>query len=278
MPLVEKTIRIRLFPTPEQNQVLKRWFGTARWTYNRCLDAVKRRGVKRSKKTLRAECLNRDAFEGTNLIWVLETLYDVRDEAMNDVLKAYQTNFAKRQKNPEHNFEVYCRCKKKSTQEAIVIHSKHYNKRGGAYADLFRNMKSHESLPREIRYDARLTRSNKLGHYYLCIPQLLERSPEIQGPVFTEEARRQRGAVVVALDPGVRTFQTCYYPSGRTIDWGAKDVDSIYRLCYGLDKLQSKWSQQSVRHASRHRMRKAGARIRLKIRHLIDELHKRLTK
>ena len=53
---------------------------------------------------------------------------------------------------------------------------------------------------------------------------------------------------------------------------------SIYRLCYTLDKLQSKWSQKTVRHASRYRMRKAAVRIRLKIRNLVDELHKRLVK
>ena len=277
-------IRIRLYPTPEQDTVLKQWFGTARWTYNRCLDEGKRRGIKRQltqqRSALRAACLNRDAFEGKeDLKWVLDTPYDVRDEAMNDLLKAYQTNFAKLGKNPEHTFEVRFRSKKRSTQEAIVIHSKHYNRKRGIYADLFRSMRSHEPLPNEIQYDARLTRTNKLGHYYLCLPQPLEVRPESQGPQFSEEARHAYGAGVVALDPGVRTFQTCYDPSGRIVEWGAKDIGRIYRLCHAHDKLQSKWSQQkSVRHASRYRMRKAAARIRLKIRNLVDELHKRLAK
>src|SRR5690606_20335361 len=106
-PPAGKVIRIRLYPTPEQDTVLKQWFGTARWTYNRCLDEVKRCGIERSKTALRAACLNRDAFEGKeDLKWVLDTPYDVRDEAMNDLLKAYQTNFAKCRKNPGHTFEV----------------------------------------------------------------------------------------------------------------------------------------------------------------------------
>src|SRR5690606_33901379 len=109
------------------------WFGTARWTYNRCLDEVKRCGIERQltqqRTALRAAFLNRDAFERKeDLKWVLNTPYDVRDEAMNDLLKAYQTNFAKLGKNPAHIFEVRFRSKKKSTQEAIVIHSKHYNR------------------------------------------------------------------------------------------------------------------------------------------------------
>ena len=59
---------------------------------------------------------------------------------------------------------------------------------------------------------------------------------------------------------------------------GAKDVDRIYCLCYTLDKLQSKWPQKSVRHPSCTRMRKVAARIRLKIRNLVDNLHKHLAK
>ena len=41
-----KTMKIRLFPNKEQDRVLRRWFGTARWTYNRCLEAVKNNRMK----------------------------------------------------------------------------------------------------------------------------------------------------------------------------------------------------------------------------------------
>jgi len=44
---------IRLFPTQEERLKLRRWIGTARWTYNQCLSAVKK-GVNRNKKDLRA--------------------------------------------------------------------------------------------------------------------------------------------------------------------------------------------------------------------------------
>ena len=87
-----------------------------------------------------------------------------------------------------------------------------------------------------------------------------------------------RGSEVIALDPGVRTFQTCYDPSGLVVEWGAKDLARIYRLCHALDDLQSRWSQPDIKHHKRYRMRKAAARIRRKIRNLIDDLHKRLAK
>ena len=89
-----KTQRIRLFPTQEEKSKLKHWMGTARWTYNRCLVAVEKEGIERTKKALRAQCLNAANFNNTELQWVLETPYDIRDEAMNDLLKSYSSNFA----------------------------------------------------------------------------------------------------------------------------------------------------------------------------------------
>jgi len=63
--------------------------------------------------------------------WVLQTPYDIRDEGMNDLLKAYASNFAKRAKNPNFTFEVRYRSKKKAQQESVVLHAKHIELEGG---------------------------------------------------------------------------------------------------------------------------------------------------
>ena len=69
-------------------------------------------------------------------------------------------------------------------------------------------MKSAENLPAELHYDARLV-MNRLGEFYLCIPQPLEIWTENQGPTQSD--------AVIALDPGVRTFITGYDPSGQAV-------------------------------------------------------------
>ncbi len=43
--------------------MLQKWFGVARWTYNKCLVAIRDLKKKRCKKELRAYCLNKEAFE-----------------------------------------------------------------------------------------------------------------------------------------------------------------------------------------------------------------------
>jgi hypothetical protein len=83
--------KVRIYPTAEEGKILRKWMGTARWTYNQCLARVNE-GAKKTKKALRALCLNAEAKLED---WVCETPYDVRDEAMNDLLKAFKTCFSK---------------------------------------------------------------------------------------------------------------------------------------------------------------------------------------
>jgi Helix-turn-helix domain len=175
-PPAEKSRRIRLFPTQDQRQKLRRWMGTARWTYNRCLAAVEKEGVRRSKKDLRARCLNAGNFEhDPKLKWVLETPYDVRDEAMNDLLKGYASNFAK-----GSPFKMKFRSLK-DRQQSIVIHSKHWRKTRGEFS-FFANMKAAEPLPSELDYDSRIV-MNRLGEFFICIPKPLDVRAENQGPL-----------------------------------------------------------------------------------------------
>ncbi len=86
------------------------------------------------------------------------------------------------------------------------------------------------------------------------------------------------GAGIVALDPGVSTFQTCFDPSGLIAEWEVGDKAKFGRLCHAYDDLQSSWSQKEIRHSKRYRMKKAALRIQLKIRNLVDDLHKKMVK
>jgi len=106
-------------------------------------------------------------------------------------------------------------------------------------------LRAAELLPDKLAYDSRLQRT-KLGEYYLCIPMPLEIRHENQVPATTNDNHGMAG--VISLDPGVRTFQTGYDPSGLVIECGKYDIGRIYRLCYVLDDLQSRWSQKGVKH------------------------------
>ena len=210
-------------------------------------------------KTLRAKCINKELFKDT--LWVLETPYDVRDEAMRDLLKAYKTNFAAKRQHFEMKFKS-----KKAPSDSIAILSKHYKSKGIFFPSFWGKapIKAREELPDKPEYDSRIVRT-RLGHFYFCIPT----------PIVINSNTHKHN--IIALDPGIRTFCTGYDPAGRALEWGRGDIGRIYRLCYAYDKLQSKWSQAGVRHSKRYRYKKAGLKIHRRIRNLVDDLHKKLS-
>jgi hypothetical protein len=90
--------KVRVYPTRAQATLLNKWIGTARWTYNQVVAAIRKKTTNANKKDLRALLLNKASLVGTEYEWVLETPYDVRDEAMADVLKAIESNLAAKKK------------------------------------------------------------------------------------------------------------------------------------------------------------------------------------
>ena len=146
--------RIRLYPSTEEKEKLQRWVGTARWTYNECLRAIQNENVPRTKKALRERALNEEAIVTMNKTWLCNTPYDIHDAAMDDLLKAYVSGFA-RKKNDNKAFKLHFRSRKHSFQESIVIHHKHFKKKMGIYSFL-KKIQSAEPLPEELGYDSRL--------------------------------------------------------------------------------------------------------------------------
>jgi len=263
--------KVRVYPTPKQKETLSGWFGCARWTYNECVKLIKSKKVKVNKGELRKACINKDAIKGKE--WVAATPYDIRDEAMTDVLKAIQSNFAAKRER----FDLKFRSRKDATQSISVL-KKHWNHKRGVYSEVLNvnHLRSPETLPDELECDSRLIRT-RLGHYYLCLPMELKAgSAENQGTFGTIQSACVDG--IISLDPGIRTFMTGYDASGQSWEWGKQDIQRIYRLCHTADKLQSKWSQKDIKHKKKYSLQKAARQVHLKIRNLIDEVHKKLAK
>ena len=267
-----------MYPTRTQRQVLGEWFDATRWTYNKATEWIEGRGegAKVRIKDVRDYCVNTESLDKEH--FVKGTPYDVRDEGARDAVKAFFSNMAKVKKNVLRgdngcHFTLGFRSKK-APQEALVIHSKHWNHTRGVFADLFGKswckMKSAEPLPSTLLYDSRLIRT-RLGEFYLCVPSPLEPRGENQAP----DPSLPR---MVALDPGVRTFQTTYSVDGQITEWGHGDSARIGRLEHAYDSLQKRMRCTSTVHRRRYRMKLASLRIKRKIRRIVDDLHCKLAK
>jgi len=119
-----------------------------------------------------------------------------------------------------------------------------------------RGLRYSQELPDKL-HDSRLIWN--AGKWFLALPQQILRVPS-----------GENQARVVAIDPGVRTFVT-FYSNERCGHIGEGDFSRIQRLAFHLDDLLSRRSK--VGKQKKRRMRLAAARMREKVKNLIDELH-----
>lgn len=266
-PPANITHKIRIYPTVQQRQTLMRWFGTARWTYNECVRQIESNGVEKNLLSLRQVAVHNGVMTGDRA-WVLETPYEIRDAAMQECLQAYRTNMKRVKAGGITHFHMQFRSKKRMSSQSISILGRNWGRKKGEFSFL-RNLKAAEPLPDVMEYDFRIQLA-QLGEFFICIQSRHEVRPEHQGPLK-----------MIALDPGIRTFAVGYDPSGLLVEWGKQDIGLIYRLCHANDALQGKCDTSGPGRKMRHkrwRMRRAGMRIRKRIRALVDELHCKLAK
>jgi hypothetical protein len=67
--------------------------------------------------------------------WITKAPYDIRDAALNDVVKAYTSNLAKKDNN---NFTIHFK-KKKAPSDSIAIYANNYKSKGAIFPRFFGN-------------------------------------------------------------------------------------------------------------------------------------------
>jgi putative transposase len=274
-PLKVQTYRIKCSST--EKTILKKWFGCKRWTYNKCVDMLKKQNYSYNNinnKELRKSHINNCNFkEGGQYEtspWLLDVNYDIRDDGMRDFMKAFKNEKQKQKNNPRYTFKMQFQSRKMKSQ-SVTIRKRQYNSNSKTFGFL-KHIKCNERLPKTIKYDMRIVMKHT-GEIYLAIPVGLNMKSDNQAPNYLNHMQG-----VISLDPGVRTFVTGIDCDGSVFEWGKNDMGRIVRLCYHMDKLQSKISDKTITHGARQRCRKSWKKMITKIRNLVDDMHKKLSK
>ena len=110
---------------------------------------------------------------------------------------------------------------------------------------------------------------DKLGRVFLSFVQEVESKSKTQAPVHGFHK-------TVALDPGVRTFQTIYDADGQCIEWGKGDMNYVFILCRQADQIQKKISEKKKQKRSTWSLRRAYHRKVRKLQDKIKECHNKL--
>ncbi len=243
---ITKSKKIRIYLTATQRAQVKQWFGVSRYVYNKTVEYLKQPDTVASWLSIKGEIL------GELSDWAKPVPYQIKAVAVRDACKAVQQ--AKRKYCDGKGVQkVGFRSRKHPKQSCYI--PKSAVKPQGIYYTMLGKIHYRESLPEAIK-DSRLVCHQ--GRYYLTVPFQVQR----------KEGESQ--ARVVALDPGVRCFQT-FFSETCCGFLGRDAMGRIQRLCHHLDDLISRSTK--VQAKCRYRMRKACNRIRHRIRDLIDELH-----
>lgn len=180
-----------------------------------------------------------------------EVPFQIKGIATKDAHNAYWATM-KANKNKQKNFRF--RSKKQPVQSVFI--PKSAIKEKGIYPTILGGNKYKEILPENI-CDSRLTVENGVYLLHVSYKTQITTSYENQGRI-------------VALDPGVRTFLT-FFSENSCGHIGHNDFGRIARMCHHLDDLISRSTKVCARQ--RKRMRIVAARMRMKIRNLVKELH-----
>ena len=240
--------KIRIYPDFEQRRILRHWFGVSRYVYNKTIEYLKKPGTKANWMEIKLWLL-KDLPE-----WCDGVPFQVKAIAVRDACQAVKNAKVKWKRERKYS-EVKFRSRK-SPSQTIFIPKSAMNPTRGPYHTMLGEMSFSEVLP-PPQGDCRLT--YRSGRWFVTVPvETATKTAESQGRV-------------VSIDPGVRTFATFYSPDccGKI---GTGDFSRIQRLCFHLDDLISRTRTENDRNR-RNRMKKAQARMRWKIRDLIDELH-----
>ncbi len=184
--------------------------------------------------------------------WSTEVPYQIKSIAIKDACAAVK-NAKKKYKDTGAINKCRFRSRKNLIQSCYI--PKSAVKKPGIYYTVLGELRYKENLPKSFG-DCRLVCA--YGEYYLTVPQ------EVQRQISDNQGR------VVALDPGIRTFQT-FFSETNFGELGTEANLVIQKLCFKLDKLISKISKAKCEQ--KKRFKKAANRLRYKIKCKVAELH-----
>ena len=140
-------------------------------------------------------------------------------------------------------------------------------RRNNEHLERARSNHSWPNEERKVECDSSLTYNRRLGKWWFNWSHIKRK----------QESENQASPRIVAMDPGVRTFQTYISNNGSWGKIGHNDMSRIYRLLMHLDDLVSRRDSSETTKKQKRRMTFALARARRRIKNLIDEMHKQTT-
>jgi len=302
--------KILLRPTSEQKEIIQQWMRITRFVYNITCRYVKKNKIKSPNfKKLKAILLNKEKNpDSSKYAWLFDKKLkkcprDAKDSAIQEFVSAVHSSkemLKEKQKKSKKEINLNPKMKERSQNDKfqrIIIPKSGGNpsvkwtydeKSEGngfkVWPNFIGNIKVKqkrelrrltEIIPSKSSDYSSVLKYESPGKYYMIIIYK------------TKIQQKNNNQKIIALDPGVRTFQTGFDNNGDFREFGKKDVSRLFKETLACDKLQSQidTSKATKKHSSKEKKNLKNKRKRLKkkykhhqnrVRGLKESFHKSL--
>jgi putative transposase len=257
--------KTRFYPSSELKTILDKCFGATRYLTNQALEKIKSGTLKPNTNPIifRDALKYRDRELTDSNSWLKDIPYDTRDEAIRQLCSNIKTGFTQIKNKTIKSFEMRFKSKRNERQACFI------NKNALKNRILFKRRIKTEQVTRykedisQFSEHGTLTVTKMKGRYFIHFP--LKRRCEPSNPKFSE----------VALDPGVRTFQTFYSPEGICGKLGNGTYNGLKRIFMKEDRIKSVIASEEIKRSTRRNLKNRCFKLRTKARNTVTELHRK---
>ncbi len=271
------TRKVRIYPNNRQKELFNKCFGAHNYFYNRAVEALKENS-KLKLTDFRKLFIPRDTELTEENLWMKDIPLDTREEAARKAIAAQKTGFTQIKVGMVKHFQLSFRSKRFNNPVFYVAKKALIN--GGIFSN---RLKKDKYLVTKNKGDEQFLKESdgifsivkeKDGRYYVCI---------IVKPTDQKLRYNQK---IIALDPGIRTFQTAFSESSVG-EFGYDTSKKLYNLYRRENKLKSvlakdKNARENVSDVTkdhilksnkRCKLKKRCALLRTKAKHIVNDLH-----
>lgn len=266
--------KVRIFPSPAQKLFFRQCCGTSRFFYNRAVSEINARAAQSdwalTLPNLRNRVMKKDAELDAANAWQKEIPFDTRQLAISDALKAFKTSMALKKKGHVERFQLGYRARSDPKQSFWV--NKAAFKKWRLFPTRLKGKKGQlrfspkdwmwlqQKLPDGPQHNTLIQNYN--GAWYVVVTYETPDKPADNAP-FSE----------IALDPGVRVFQTGYSPQGVILKCGEERVRLLKRMHEKIDRLQSARAGVTKGSRTKHTLRRRILKTFRQIHDQVQDLH-----
>ncbi|MUH00919.1 transposase [Scytonema sp. UIC 10036] len=258
-----------VFPCKELHLIWKQWLAAYRWVYNQCVAFFNSGEKLPDNVSLDQHIQNLQIQEGNE--WT-QCLGKTRQEAVCEAQSAFrQAKRAMIGKPKVERSKVFIKFRSGRDNSQVIQFKNDAFKNGTWFPTkvkglLFCTAYGYE-FPTECIYGTELAyQRTQNGYQWFAI------FPKYENPEISSSDK------IIGFDPGNRTFLTGF--DGQTIlEFGKKDIGRVIRLCLHLDKLIGRKIKASgkVGKKYRYKLGQAIKRLRVRIKNLINDMHRKVS-